>query len=139
MKQKPGNIQIINANNENARCRHCGRTVELGSFKYAGEVNDYPKYRLEKNVCNCGKEFLMRFNLFDKNGHIDRNVFNGDLNDPNYQWRDLWTKEQVEALDAHMAICKDCMAQHDEVVLEDAVLGAIIHSLDANKIGALNE
>jgi hypothetical protein len=138
MENSPGKIQIINANNDKARCRSCGCWLELGGFSYAGEVWDYPTYRLEKNVCRCGKEFLFRYDFFNKDGHINSEVFNGDINDSSYRWQSLMTEEQLMKIEKHLSGCLVCKNRHDEVILEDAVFGSFIRSQPTSVTGAFN-
>jgi hypothetical protein len=144
MESKAGKMRVINVNDPNGRCIACGaRLSSLGSFQYAGETaretTDTAKYRLEKNACaQCGKEFWLRYDIFDDNGHISEMVFNGDINDPEYDWRMLWSKKQVDKIQKHLATCPICCDLQDKVMLEDAMIGSFIRSFPPNILKALN-
>jgi hypothetical protein len=142
MNHAEGKIQVVKLNGKKTRCNACGaRLTEIGSFKYAGEGSDFnaPKYRLEKNVCNCGKEFYLRYDFIDRDGHINPAVFNGDINDPTYQWQSLLTEEQLRIVEAHLSSgCQVCMNRNNEIILEDAALGALIHNINSSNIEVLN-
>jgi hypothetical protein len=141
MTLKTGNIQIVRSSSAGARCRACGRSLEqLGTFNYLGGSDlNAPRYRLEKNVCGCGKEFYMRYDFFDREGHINSDLFNGDINNASFQWQSLLTEEQLRIVEKHLSGCQICRNRHDEVILEDAAIGAVIRNLDLNAIGAFNE
>jgi hypothetical protein len=137
MDQAPRNVQIVKCTSNNSRCRSCGANLsELGSFQYSGIEYNAPKYRLERNSCKkCGKEFLLRYDFFDPENHIDEMVFNGDVNDEMYRWQSILTKEQVGIIDKHLAGCPICSRRHDESILFDAFLGSIIRGQSAQMNG----
>lgn len=123
------NDQIVDIEENEPVCNVCGTELSLGAFTFLNVAENRPRIRLELNRCNnCGAEFLLRFRLFDQNGHIPPYVFSGDINDSSFEWQSIWTPEQQAAILAHMENCRECQTRRDDQALSDAWFGDIIHS-----------
>lgn len=123
-------MQIINNTDESAPCSKCGRNLaELGSFTYMGTTINLATQKDEECQCkNCGEHFILCYQYFDKNDHINSFVFNGDINDPSYNWQDQLISEQRESIGAHLKTCEICMKKMINEALSDAWLASFIHN-----------
>ncbi len=147
MCKVPGKQHVVRITDPNARCRNCGNNLsELGSFNViAGEtIYDGPKFRLEPNKCKaCGKQFLLRYDLFDRDGHVSECVFRAfDINDDSFDFRSLWTPEQIKQIENHAFAgtgCATCISAYNEAVLDEAKLKSLFKSLRNPFSGDSNE
>jgi hypothetical protein len=100
MRMEKRKIRVIKVDDPNGRCAACGAGLsELGSFHFAGETINTVKYRLELNACkNCGKQFLLRYDIFDLNHHVNANIFQNDVNDVTFTWQSLWSAKQLQGI-----------------------------------------
>ena len=124
-------LQHIHINSETAFCSKCNTNIlELSNFKYAGETYHYPKYSEELCECRkCGSKFLLRYDIFDDHGHINREVFTGDPNDPSYTfWQANLSEEQKKIMFEHFTECLVCQNRFNEEVLADGWFASLIHN-----------
>ena len=124
------NRQTVNINADKVTCSSCGaKMLELGNFKFINIHKTDPSYTEELCVCkNCEKEFIIRYDIFDDDGHIQSRVFTGDINDPRYNWQDSLTEEQKSNIASHIKDCQVCIDRLSEEQLMDARFSSIIHN-----------
>jgi DNA-directed RNA polymerase subunit RPC12/RpoP len=123
-------FQIVNNTDEKVPCANCGQNLaELGNFTYTGTTTNLATQKDEECKCKkCGQHFILRYHYFDEEGHINSFVFNGDINDPTYNWQDQLILEQKKAIGAHLKTCDSCMKRMTEEALSDAWLASLIHN-----------
>jgi len=114
-----------------ARCIGCGLNFgELKSFTMTGARTTAPTYTEEGIRCtSCDMEYALRYEWFDKSGHVGEHVFSEDPNDPTFNWFDLLTPDQRMGIQAHIQQCPVCQAREIEAHLENARFAALIHRL----------
>ena len=124
-------MQIINLTKEIEACQHCGNNLSiLGSFTYKGDTVNDSKQKFELCTCKkCGQDFTLHYDLFDDDGHVQSFVFNGDINDPTYNWQDQLTPEQKVEIESHLKSCQICRDRLAEEMLSDAWLASIMHGI----------
>jgi hypothetical protein len=122
-------MQIIDNTDEEAPCSSCSENLaELGSFTYKGITVNTPTHKEEECQCKkCGQHFILRYQFFDENGHVNAFVFNGDINDPTFNWQDQLTLEQKQSISDHLKTCPVCMQKMTDETLTDAWLASLIH------------
>ena len=126
-------MQIANLNEDLIPCSKCGTNLSvLGSFVHIGvKENTYQK---KDEICKCkkcGTEFIIHYEFFDEEGHVNSFVFSGDINDLEYNWQDQLTDEQKKAIGEHLKTCEICNKRLVEEVASDAWLASLLHK---NKI-----
>ena len=126
MQNKPQKINI----NEPATCLNCGADIhDITNIRYAEKYVTGPKFREELNFCKkCGTEFILRYDLFDHEGHIHPRVFSEDPNDPKYNWTDLLTDEQKKVIAEHLKDCPVCNKRLMEQIELDVWFSSILHN-----------
>jgi hypothetical protein len=122
-------MQIIKGLTKKVFCRICQNDLtQLGHFEYLQLTDDTPVYKDEHCTCNrCGTEFLLRYELFTPQKHINPLVFSQDINDPTFNWQDQFTKEQLHEIQAHLKTCKRCSNILEEELLSDAWFANFMH------------
>ena len=122
-------LQKVNIADEQAACSNCGANIlDIANFRYAEKCETGPRFREEVNVCKkCGTEFILRYDLFDEEGHIHPRVFSDDPNDPKYNWQDLLTQEQKDTIAAHLKDCQICNDRLTDEQLDNARFASILH------------
>jgi uncharacterized protein with PIN domain len=125
-----GDLQKINISDEFAVCSNCGANIlDIANFKYEEKCETGPKYREEVNSCKkCGTQFILRYDLFDQDGHIHPRVFSEDPNDPKYNWTDILTKEQKEVIATHLKDCPICNKRLESELELDVWFSSILHN-----------
>ena len=125
----------ISVSDTDAACAKCGVNIlDIRNFKYSGKTMMSPEFREELCECrHCGAEFILRYNIFDKNGHIEQRVFTGDINDPEYNWQDSLVEDQKKAIADHLKKCKLCNDRLEDEVLTDAWFASVIHEYKKEK------
>lgn len=123
--------QKVDINNDSIKCVECGSLLtRLSGFVYAGESRSGLTFKEELCKCrSCQHLFVMRYELFDQEGHILSKVFTGDINNPNYNWQELLTEEQKKAISDHLRDCKICQDRLSEEILSDAWLSNFMNEL----------
>jgi len=122
-------IQKVNISDENAFCDKCGTNIlDISNFRYAGKTFIGPTYSEELCECRkCGGQFLIRYDFFDKDGHIRAETFSGDWNNAEYNWFDKLSTEQKAVIGDHLRRCPACQDLLDEETLNDAWFANFIH------------
>jgi len=122
-------MQIVDNTDEEAPCSECGRNLaELGRFTYVGTTINSATHKEEECQCkNCGQHFILRYQFFGEDGHVNSFVFNGDINDPTYNWQDQLTLDQKKSISDHLKTCDVCMQRMTDETLSDAWLASLIH------------
>ena len=125
----PKDLQMVNVIKNKERCKRCGTNIlDIANFKYSNKFFSTPNYREELCECkNCGTPFILRYNLFDEDGHVYRRVFSGDINNPKYNWQDNLTEEQIKTIAEHLESCQICARRLSEEMLSDAWLASVVH------------
>ena len=124
-------MQIVNImSEESTPCSVCGRNLnELGNFVYLGFTKNSLREKDEQCKCTkCGTEFIMHYDYFDSDGHINSFVFNGDINDPSYNWQDQLTSEQTIEIAEHLTTCNVCSNRLNDEIASDAWLASLLHN-----------
>lgn len=121
-------MQIINIFEESAPCAGCGQELTvLGNFNFKGHAESPATRKDELCACkNCGTEFIIRYEFFDKDGHVNSFVFNGDINDASYDWQKQLTDAQIRKIADHIRNCKICSDRLTEEMLSDAWMASIL-------------
>ena len=124
-------IQVVDINNDHAPCESCGANiVDVANFIYDGEAISEATYREEKCKCRqCGRPFILHYDLFDLDGHIQSRVFSEDINNPSYHWPEILSDSQKQAVADHLKDCKICQDRLDTELLTDAWLKGIMSQL----------
>ena len=114
--------QVVAYDSEYAPCLECGNDLsELGSFEYAKIELNEDKYKKEFCTCKkCGKVFIIRYDFFNSEGHIQEFVFSEDINNPESNWQDIFTFGQRLAFKEHLKECVVCCSKLDETLLLDS-------------------
>ena len=130
METTTQNLQIANVSEEEVPCSACqNNLIELGHHIFTGKSTNTPTQKDEVCTCKvCGKEFLLHYEFFDKDGHINSFVFNGDVNNPSYNWQDQLTTEQKKAIGEHLNNCVACSDRLEHEIISDAWLASLLHS-----------
>lgn len=119
--------QKVNIIDEHAVCIKCKAKI-FDDFKFTGKMILEPTFREELCVCgNCEAEFIIHYDLFDKNGHIEPRIFTGDVNDPKYNWQDSLSDEQKKVIAIHLRGCEECKNRLADEILTDALFASLIH------------
>ena len=123
-------MQVINITDDSALCSQCGSDLgELGSFIYDHVTTNTASQKDEQCRCKkCDTPFILHYDFFDSDGHINSFVFTGDVNDPSYNWQDVLTEEQKKEIGTHLLSCPSCAERLDEELITDAWLASLIHS-----------
>lgn len=123
-------LQVINISDEQALCTGCGSDLlDIINFQYDGQTITTPT--CSEEMCSCKKcktKFLIRYDLFDQEGHINQRVFTGDINNNDYNWQDNLSEEQKGAISKHLKECKTCQDRLEDETLKDAWFSSIIHN-----------
>jgi len=121
-------IQKINIADQHASCQVCGADItDINNFHYAGKTNMETLWFEELCVClNCGTQFLIHYDIFNSDGHINPRTFTGDVNNLEYNWQDNLTDEQKSLIAKHLHECPACCDRLSEEQLLDAWFGSII-------------
>jgi hypothetical protein len=102
--------------------------AELGNFEFVANYSSSERSKEEYCACKrCGEGFLLHYDFFDSEGHIQPFVFGQDINDPMYNWQNALTPEQVATVEQHLKGCNDCSRLLNEEMLSDAWFGAVMH------------
>jgi hypothetical protein len=122
-------MQRVHINQERAKCAVCGSNLlEITNFKYAGKTLTEPTHSDEVCICRiCRTQFLLRYDFFDEDGHINPYTFSEDANDPEYNWQDNLTDEQRKIIASHLQECPVCQDRLSEQILKDAWFADILH------------
>lgn len=123
-------MQKVNILDETALCSKCGADLTLlGNFTYLGITVNSSRQKDEQCKCTaCGTEFTLHYEYFDSEGHINSFVFNGDVNDPSYNWQDQLTPEQTKEIGEHLSSCCTCNQRLDNEISSDAWLASLLHN-----------
>jgi hypothetical protein len=123
------NLQRVKISEDVVPCSECGNNiVELGHHKYSEQSENTPTQKDELCTCRvCGKEFLLHYEFFDEGGHINSFVFNGDINNPEYNWQDLLTEDQKKTIGEHLKDCAICSERLENEIISDAWLASLLH------------
>ena len=123
------NYQRVNIGKSREGCRKCGTNLlDVSNFRYTEEFVSGPTYREELCICKtCNTPFVLRYELFDKKGHVYSRVFTEDVNDPQHNWQDNLTEEQKKLISEHLETCEVCKDRLSNEILSDAWFGSIIH------------
>lgn len=121
--------QKINISQEKATCIKCGANLlDIRNIKWLQKEILGETFREELFECRkCGSAFIIHYDLFDSEGHINPASFTGDINDPTYNWQDNLSEEQKKAFEEHLKKCPICRDRLDEEYLKDAWFADIIH------------
>jgi len=122
-------MQVVNLNEDLIPCSKCGVNLSvLGSFIYIRMKENTP--RIKEEICRCkkcGTEFILHYDFFDEEGHVNSFVFSGDINDLKYNWQDQLTDEQKKAIGEHLKTCEICNKRLVDEVASDAWLASLLH------------
>jgi hypothetical protein len=123
-------MQTVDIMSESSPCSTCGSNLsELGNFIYLGITKNFPREKDEQCKCTkCGTEFTLHYDYFDDERHINSFVFNGDINDPTYNWQDQLTPEQINEIAEHLTSCNICSDRLNEEMASDAWLASLLHN-----------
>jgi len=116
------NLLTVEVSEDLAQCRNCGANIiDIKNFKYAGETRAAATFTEELYMCrHCKTKFIIRYELFDSDGHINSKTFSSDINSPENQWQDNLTDEQKRLVTKHLKKCPECKERLDEELLRDA-------------------
>lgn len=122
-------MQKINISQKEAFCIKCGANLlDVRNIRWLKKNILKPTFREELFQCRkCNAEFIIHYNLFDKNGHINPRAFTEDINDSSYNWQDNLSSEQKELIEKHLKNCSICCQRFDTENLNDAWFASIIH------------
>jgi hypothetical protein len=125
------NYQIVSINNDQAICEHCGSNIsDIINFLYANRTEAHALYSDEYCICKkCKSTFIIRYDIFDPEGHIYSRVFSEDINDATYRWQDHLTVDQKNVIAEHLKECVVCHNRLSQEILTDAWLKSIIEDL----------
>jgi len=128
---KWGKLQVVDINEEIVLCRICGTNiVDIANYIFDNETIAEPYYWEERCTCKgCANNFILRYNVFDKEGHIYSSVFSEDINNPEYNWLDKLSDSQKEVITEHITACEVCRERLSQELLADAWLKELIESL----------
>jgi hypothetical protein len=131
MNEQWPEYQKVNIGRPKELCVKCGTNIlNVSNFKYTGKFTSDTDYREELCTCRkCDKPFIIRYDLFDKKGHIFSRVFTGDVNDPKHQWHDNLTEAQKEKISKHLEGCELCQTRLSEEILSDAWFGNTLKNM----------
>jgi len=120
----------------NVKCSCCGTLIsDIANFYYDGITISEPTYREEKCRCRkCDTAFILRYDLFDSNGHIQQIIFSEDVNDPDYKWYDILSHGQKREIEKHLKSCSKCLDRLTKEQLSEAWLGSILQELRAQQL-----
>ena len=123
------NMRTINVFSSHATCDVCGSSLlDIKNIKYSGICYNSPTCREEVCICrNCETRFILKYELFTEDGHINRKIFSGDANDLNHNWQDNLTDEQKKTVGEHLKGCPICSENLNEEMLSDAWFSSIVH------------
>lgn len=122
-------MQIVNINEHLAVCAKCNSSIGLGNFTYIRDYTQKPRMKQELCTCNnCDIEFILQYDFFDSDDHINPFIFGGDVNDPTYNWQDQLTEDQQKEIGAHLSGCKKCSERLTHEMSIEAWLASLIHS-----------
>ena len=123
-------LQKINITEDNAFCKSCrANLLDIGNIKFIKNSISGSNFSEELYLCrHCNQEFIIRYELFDKEGHIQRSVFSEDPNDPKFNWPDLLTAEQKLAISDHLKSCDTCNKRLIEGIESNVWFASLIHS-----------
>jgi len=132
---KWGGLQVVDINEETVLCNNCGTNIlDIANYFFDHETVAKPYYWEELCVCKgCGNNFILRYNIFDKEGHIYSSVFSEDINNPEYHWLDQLNDSQKEVITDHIKDCDICRERISQELLADAWLKELIHTLKTNQ------
>jgi len=124
-------MQIVNLNDDLSPCSKCGTNLSiLGKFIHTGVKENTATKKDEICKClTCNEEFILHYEFFDENGHVNSFVFSGDVNDPSYNWQDQLTNEQKIAIGEHLKTCEICNKRLVDEVASDAWLASLVHAV----------
>lgn len=131
-----GNLQVVNIDDRSKKCRNCGADIlNISNFSFEKEIKAEPLFWEELCKCTrCGIQFILHYNIFDKNGHIQSRVFFEDLNDPEYNWQDHLTPDQKRIIEEHLRSCQECCDSLSQEQLLDAWLKDILSNLRKKRV-----
>ena len=124
-------MQLIHISEVDIKCHKCGIDItDIANLYYDGITLNENTFREEKCRCrNCDTPFLLHYNLFDKNGHINQRVFSEDVNDPSYDWMELLSGGQKRFIEKHLHDCQLCQDSLVKEQLSNAWFGDLICQL----------
>jgi hypothetical protein len=124
------NIQTVDINQDIVSCDKCGANiVDLANFVYEEKSESTAFDRKEFCRCrHCSTPFILHYEIFDPEGHIDPSVFTEDINNPESNWPDNLTEEQKESVSSHLRDCEICVGRLTHELLTDAWLRDFIAS-----------
>jgi hypothetical protein len=122
--KKPTELQIVRYNGSKIKCRNCDQNLtDINNTTYLKQRWGSPKYWDELCQCDdCGNKFILRYELFDKEGHVYLFVFTEDINNPNYNWIDNLNNKQRIAVTRHVEQCSICQKKIEDQLCMDAIL-----------------
>lgn len=122
-------LQKVNISEDHAYCTKCNADIlDIINFRFTGKVTLEPTFREELCEClHCGTRFVIHYDLFDKNGHVEPRIFTGDVNDPKYNWQDSLSDEQKTLIADHLHECEECRERLADEMLSDAWFASVIH------------
>lgn len=98
--------------NKRTNCIECGHPLHLQDLKNSQWIDDDQEFNF---VCSaCGRENLVKFGLFNKNGHIEKSYLSIIKDD-----KDYLTGERLSRFYNHINNCELCKNElNEEYILE---------------------
>jgi len=122
-------MQIVNISEESVICDKCQSSIGLGNFTYIKDHSQDARTKQELCSCNnCEAEFILQYDFFNAEGHINPYIFGGDVNDPTYNWQDQLTPDQQKEIGTHLSACSLCSDKLTHEMGIEAWLASMIHS-----------
>lgn len=69
---------------------------------------------------------MMDYPIFMDDGHINPLFFSEDPNNPGYNWYDIFSESQKDAIAEHLNSCKECQEKLTEELLSNAWFASLI-------------
>jgi uncharacterized protein with PIN domain len=126
-REKP---QKISLTMDHATCTKCGKSLlDITNIKFIKDSVSSARFQEELYICrSCGTEFIIRYDLFDSDGHINQRVFTDDPNDPKYNWPDILNQSQRDEIAKHLKDCKICNGRLDDEFENNLWFSSLLHS-----------
>ena len=123
--------QIVDINEDIVLCDHCGTNlIDVANYTFDGNTVSESYYWDETCTCKgCNSKFILRYNIFDKEGHIYPSIFSEDINNPEYNWQEILNDIQKEVITEHLTDCEVCRDRLSQEMLSDAWFKDFIESI----------
>lgn len=124
-------LQKVNPHDKEGTCTNCGSNLlDLANIKYLKEQKKDPFFWEELSECvKCKTKFILRYDIFDKKGHIHKNIFSEDVNNIEYNWQDILDENQKKVIFEHLKSCKECQNRLNDEILTDAWFRDLLNKL----------